>query len=410
MSARSNPLARATRCAALALAALLAACGGGGDGGGGGAGGAPAGPGTSTASVPLAEGENAVALTLDKGVDGSAVNSPYVSVTVCHPGTQACQVIDHVLVDTGSFGLRIQASALGGVTLPAVNAPGGAPLAECASFASGYTWGSVRTADVQIGGKQAAAIPVQVIDDTGPAYANVPTSCSNTGPELGTAGSKGILGVGFFTRDCGSACTTQAGNAVYFSCPPAGCVSSTAPLVSQVANPVPFFAGDNNGLAITLPAIPLGGVGTVTGSMVFGVNTRDNNQQGTLPVYQADNAGNVRTTYKGTTGRAFIDSGSNGIFFSDSTIARCGNGFFCPPAALSLTATISGIDGVSSSVPFKVESARVITNGTAVAHLGGDLGLVDTFDWGLPFFFGRTVFMVFEGAGTSAGTGPYWSF
>jgi hypothetical protein len=393
------------RCAALALAAALVACGGGGSDSP-----PPARAATDSVSAPVVAGDNVVAVTLDEGVDGTAVNSPYVSVTVCQPGTQTCQVIDHVLVDTGSYGLRLESSALLGMGLPAVNAPSGAPLAECASFASGYTWGSVRTADVQIGGKRAGGIPVQVVGDSSAPYATVAASCRNTGAPLDTAGSKGILGIGFFTRDCGNACAGSVAPNVYFACPATGCVSTLAPVASQVANPVPFFAGDNNGVAITLPTIPLGGVGIVTGSLVFGVATRDNNQPGTLPVYQADSHGNVRTTYRGRTGSAFIDSGSNGIFFSDATISRCAAGFYCPATALSLTATLTGTNGVSTSVPFQVENARVVTNGTAAAYLGGDLGLGASFDWGLPFFFGRTVYVVFEGASTSAGTGPYWSF
>ena len=37
--------------------------------------------------------------------------------------------------------------------LPPVAAPDGNPLAECASFVSGFAWGSVRSADVKVGGE-----------------------------------------------------------------------------------------------------------------------------------------------------------------------------------------------------------------------------------------------------------------
>jgi hypothetical protein len=33
-----------------------------------------------------------------------------------------------------------------------------------------------------------------------------------------------------------------------------------------------------------------------------------------------------------------------------------------------------------------------------------------TFDWGLPFFFGRNVFTAIESQNTPGGVGPYWAY
>jgi hypothetical protein len=44
--------------------------------------------------------------------------------------------------------------------------------------------------------------------------------------------------------------------------------------------------------------------------------------------------------------------------------------------------------------------------------VGGSIGRSNssTFDWGMPFFFGRTVFVAIDGASTLHGTGPYWAY
>ena len=34
----------------------------------------------------------------------------------------------------------------------------------------------------------------------------------------------------------------------------------------------------------------------------------------------------------------------------------------------------------------------------------------NTFDFGLPFFFGRTIFTAIQGASTPGGVGPFWAY
>src|SRR5690242_8313720 len=68
-------------------------------------------------------GPNVVTLVADPGATGDYTNGSFVSATICLPGTTTCQTIDHLLVDTGSFGLRILSSAGGGaltLALPTV--------------------------------------------------------------------------------------------------------------------------------------------------------------------------------------------------------------------------------------------------------------------------------------------------
>src|SRR5215475_5398074 len=85
--------------AMFAFALALAGCGGGG-----GAGGA-----VSQVSSQN-QATNSVNVTVDQKF--GFVNAPYVTVTICAPGTGNCATIDHVLVDTGSSGLRLLRSAV----------------------------------------------------------------------------------------------------------------------------------------------------------------------------------------------------------------------------------------------------------------------------------------------------------
>ena len=416
-----------------ALTALLIGgmgCGGGsgnsngGFGGGGGGGGTPS-------------GNNVQPISVNLGPLNDYANGVFTSVTICAPGTTNCQTISDVLVDTGSYGLRVLSTAndsQGGLSLslPAVNGTGG-PLAECISFADkSFTWGPVKMADVKMGGTNnggevASNIAINVIGDS--SFPNVPTSCSSGGTSANTLqalGANGILGVGIFPQDCGLPCTPQS-NGPYYVCPSSGCVTTTVSLAQQlVTNPVAAFTNDNNGVIIELPAISDTGSPPVSGTMVFGIGTQSNNGLPANPhIFGLNGYGSFRTNYKNVnygpyTGSgssdSYIDSGSNGLFFPD-TIATCGSGssFYCPSFTVSLSATQFSSDlSVSNSVGFKIANANTLfagNNNTNAAF--DDLGGTNTnvFDWGLPFFFGKNVYNGIAGASTPASVPtPYWAY
>ncbi|MBE0626813.1 MAG: DUF3443 family protein [Burkholderiales bacterium] len=370
---------------------------------------------------------NMAPVFIDSGPAGAnnVINVPFVSVTLCRPGTSTCQSIDHVLVDTGSYGLRIIAPGVldTALALPPVVAPGGGPVGECAQFVSGYLWGSVHRADVKIAGELAPALPVHLAADSAAAFANIPLDCSSSGADLGSVarlGAKGILGVGLFNHDCGAGCAAHALPGSYYECAAAGCAGIAMPLSEQVANPVAAFAANNNGVALAMPAVAAGGATTLTGALIFGVDTQSNNNVGAATVYAANSSGNFTTVYKGRAlASSFLDSGSNGLFFSDPSIPRCSvfsgyNGFYCPAGTLALSAVNTAADGTASgTVSFSVENPQALDLAVKAASVGGSIGSArrpTAFDWGMPFFFGRTVYVVMDGAGTLHGTGPYWAY
>jgi hypothetical protein len=48
-------------------------------------------------------------------------------------------------------------------------------------------------------------------------------------------------------------------------------------------------------------------------------------------------------------------------------------------------------------------------NDSAFGNAAGPLP-GNSFDWGLPFFYGRTVFTAINGTTTPAGPGPFWAY
>jgi hypothetical protein len=126
-------------------------------------------------------------------------------------------------------------------------------------------------------------------------------------------------------------------------------------------------------------------------------------------VFTVDRLGNFTTTYQGTAFASFIDSGSNGLFFTDPSLPRCAGGFYCPNSALSLSAVVASPNGSGTTVNFQVESVNALRVEATSGHVAADGGIRE-FDWGLPFFFGRTVWTAISGTSTPLRPGPFWAF
>ncbi len=375
--------------ALLAVVLLAPACGG--------TGGSPA-----AASSPAVN--NVQPVQVDLGPARDYVNGLFTSVTICVPGTSTCQTIDDVLVDSGSEGLRLLSSVVTLPLVPSTDTAGNA-LANCVTFADNtYAWGAMSKVSVRLAGEQAASVPTQLIG--APGIPDAPSDCSSGATAADTVsalGANGILGIGVFREDCGGACAGPDPPKIYYACGRSGCTPASMPLASQLQNPVWLFTQDNNGYVLSLPSI-------------FGIGTQSNNGLGSAQVYTTDDVGNMSTTVDGTTLSGYLDSGSNSFSFLDSSsisLPACpgdDSDFSCPPSTVAFTAVNRGRNGVSGPVTFNVADAeRLFDTGNAAFN---DLAGPDTgdFDWGLPFFFGRTTFVGIEGQSSPAGRGPYWAY
>jgi hypothetical protein len=383
--------------------------------------------------------DNVAEVSVDYGLPSfPSVNGLFTKVTVCVPGsTSDCQTVDHVLVDTGSSGLRLFGSVLT-LSLPASTDDRGVALAECGQFFSGSLWGPLRTADFSIAGEQAATLAIQVVEET-----TYPMPAGCTGTDISAPdklGSNGLLGVGSSVQDCGPPCSAALGlfsenPKTYYTCSSAaadGCKAAAVPVAKQLSNPVVFFSQDNNGTIVELPAIPEEGAPSVMGSLVFGIGTRENNGLGEATVIRLDASDFLQTKYptNGSPVTAFIDSGSNVMYVLNSStthIPTCFSAkypevsaFYCPTSTQNLTARIQDDTGqVGVNVSFSIANALSLSGynfafddlaGPSAAPTSGTGFASSYFDWGLPFYFGRNVFTSIEGEVTTGHAGPFVAF
>jgi len=166
-----------------------------------------------------------------------------------------------------------------------------------------------------------------------------------------------------------------------------------------------------------------------TGKLIFGIGTQSNNGLGSATVITpVDNYGNIGTTYPvgGKQYTGFIDSGTNTYTFLNSATAGlklCSaagwTSFYCPSTATSLKATIFGGNNASTQVTFTVaDPTRVSASISVLGTLGTEMpgfpssgtSSVPDFLWGLPFYYGRTVYTAIENQNTPGGQGPYFAF
>jgi hypothetical protein len=375
-------------------------------------------------SLPQITGSNVLPVSV--GGSSQYVNEPTVSVTICDESSANCQTIRNILIDSGDYGLRIfqqvlnssLADALAGSQVQINNTQ---PLYECIQYGDGSgVWGPVELASVTLSGERPVLVPIQVI---GPASFDSSRVCP-AAPLLSSPSEalyNGILGIGFFAQDCGDVCAINAQNGQYFTCSGNTCTPIAAQTSIQVQNPVAALQTDNNGVLLRFPSVPIGGSPSVSGYLILGIGTQSNNAPSGVTAYSADNNsgdinyGNFTTNFEGASNNGFLDSGSTALFFpSDQirTITVDGADWFNPPSLLTLSAANVGYPGgPAGEVDFLVNNFNTLASSSnnVFSDLAGP-GPDGWFDWGLPFFLGRNVYIGIEETTSSLGTGPYWAY
>lgn len=397
------------------LSILLSACNGGS---------------TAPSNSSVGSG-NVVPLIADAGYNGNGTNRSYITITLCQSGTENCQTIDHILVDSGSTGLRINQSALTLTGLTPITYQG-IPVYECMLYGAGYGYGPAVTGDLKLANEVASNIPIQIFYDT--TQVNVPDSCSQSTTNfanLNNSGAHGIIGINPYSNPNNQytaggvfACTTPESSS---------CTLVPSPdtnLIPLTVNPISAFAQDNNGAIFDLPNVPTATNTPIIGSLIFGLNTQNNNQVPTTSITKVP--GNPTESfpvgffnaYSGSVnGIAIFDSGTPLYAFYYTGMAACPitgilSGYYCPnPSPQNWNSLIQGYNSTTItnvSVPILNYTNNSGINDTLIPYLGAISDANSNLTiYGLTFFFGQKIYLGFMGQTgnqTPIGTGPAWAY
>lgn len=352
--------------------------------------------------------KNVINIRVDKGITGDYINGLFAKITICPVASDNCAEVDNILVDTGSTGLRIIASAIPGNINIDYMSPDGSSTAECTQFVSGVMWGPIASVDVKIGREFAGNIPIQLIGVDG--FNAAPSDCSSKGQFQNTVqalSANGVLGISNFTNDCGAFCANNKANSYYYTCDQKGCLNNTLIEAKQVQNPVAHFDTNNNGTIIYLPNISSRGATAVDGKLIFGIDTDSNNRlDDAKKITLNPNTANFSTVYKNHDyPLSYFDSGTNGIYFDDNSIKQCTGvgyeGYYCSSQDIAIDVIFKGVGQELHEYAFKGSDAVSLLKNPQFLPvqpnlIGSSSGSFQDFVWGLPFFYGKYFFTAIE--------------
>lgn len=342
---------------------------------------------------------------------------PYVSVKICSPGSLAnCQVIDHVIVDSGSTGLRVAYSALspklrsGFKKLP-LKSSFGKTLTECEAYISSYVYGPIAQADVHIAGESARNTQLQIFGH--PRY-RVTRDCKRQGGDemdsTQSFGGNGLIGVSFYLRD---------DHALYYNCQPNTSFCKANTTFPGIPNTVSQFATNNNGAVLSFPPLSTPDSSTpIEGTLAFGISTQSNNTPGVNTLALLNDGGTTSDsgTFEAKIGsnwsNAYIDSGTDTVYFYDdqnSALKACPStsyyaGWYCPLATQHLTFNLAdaGTTKTQGYLHFTVANPRNTFTSSTIAYdnIGGvsspSSNLDNSMAFGLSVFFGNKMYFLFN--------------
>ncbi len=343
------------------------------------------------------------------GHDVQGFNVPFVSITICLPGTKTCRTIPRIKLDTGSEGLKLYKSALQGLDLPLEQDREGNTLALCANMGGGNGyWGPISTVDLVLGDEPAPAAKIQIVDPSFSASAKIPCAPLVNDGRNGTLGMDTALG--------------SINGKSYFYCGAAGCTTTTPLSAQQALNPMAYLTEDNNGFIVKTPAVPITGEANLVGSVIFGIGNHANNQlPAGLTACHVRSDDFFQLQFGGGTYWTKFDSGTNAYNLpsSNANLPFCQNSsvYLCPAQPTNLHVDLLNFDGSAcGGLDFTI---RRNFDGPGSSQNSWVLpGLAEiwegrtshSFLLGVPFFFGKDIYYGLDHKISPLGAGPLVAF
>ena len=356
---------------------------------------------------------NRIPVTVGGGMEGKSlspanINLPTVSARIClRDVLERCFTVRKLLLDTGSSGLRIFPSAIPPGVAPSTVLPQTAnrtSLWECLPFGTAHLWGRVVPADVTLGtGRAIRDLPVQFAEKS--SFAPPPPCGRGTeGESPSISDIDGILGVSPVRFDGG----------IYFKCSDHGCRPDAPSPREAIVNPVMRDEKDNNGIVLRFPEIPKNGRGPIIGELLLGVGTaRDNRLPQGVRFFSMDGNGFFRAK-TGRSSRLFygrLDTGTTALVLPDQKIPACSpplSHLACPDRETFVSVFIPDTRGRQRRFPILVGNAE--TRLREHRSVAGDILYFSPetssppFILGMPFFFGKNLFILYPPASSNKGS------
>lgn len=178
---------------------------------------------------------------------------------------------------------------------------------------------------------------------------------------------------------------------------------SQVPSELAVANPIGRLDQHYNGAVLEFPAAETNGNLALSGSLILGLNTAANNVTTGVTFLRVNDSARLWVTVGGMRFPSLIDSGSNYYHFANPFLAPCANTiFFCPPQAQRLPITLQDSAQVTSLArEITVDDYNRYGSNAAQPGLAGYENGATEMILGLPFFYGRRIYVSIQGKGTA---------